>query len=139
METEKLYKLVDELNIKLDFFPLPLNKSMAVNLDNRCYIALDPSAVITPSQERVCLAHELGHCDTGSFYNVYSPFDLRTKHELRADRWAIEKLIPLRELKAAIKQGCSDTASLAEHFSVTEDFIGKALKYYSENSKHGTL
>ena len=47
METEKLYKLVEELDIKLDFFPLPLNKSMAVNLDNRYYIALDPTAVIS--------------------------------------------------------------------------------------------
>lgn len=133
METEKLYKLVDELNIKLDFFPLPLNKSMAINLDNNYYIALDPNAIITPSEERVCLAHELGHCDTGSFYNVYSPFDLRTKHEQKADKWAIEKLIPLSELKTAIKQGCSDSAQLAEHFSVTQDFINKAIKYYSGN------
>ena len=133
METEKLYKLVEELDIKLDFFPLPLNKSMAVNLDNRYYIALDPTLAFTPSQERVCLAHELGHCNTGSFYNVYSPFDLRTKHELRADKWAIEKLIPLSELKKAIKRGCTDTTALAEHFSVTEDFIDKALKYYAEN------
>lgn len=134
METEKLYKLVEELNIKLDFFPLPLNKSMAVNLDNRYYIALDPTAVITPSVERVCLAHELGHCNTGSFYNAYSPFDLRTKHELRADRWAIEKLVPLEELKKAIKKGYADNTSLADYFSVTEDFIGKALKYYSANN-----
>ncbi len=133
METEKLYKLAEELDIKLDFFPLPLNKSIAVNLDNRCYIAMDPRAVITPAEERVCLAHEIGHCDTGSFYNIYSPFDLRTKHEQRADKWAINKLIPLCELKAAMKQGCLDTAALADHFSVTEDFIKKAIKYYTGN------
>jgi len=34
------------------------------------------------------LAHELGHCECGAFYNRYSPFDLVGKHERRADCWA---------------------------------------------------
>ena len=132
MKTEKLYKIAEELDIRLDFFPLPFNKSVAVSLNDRCYIALDPRYVSTPARERVCLAHELGHCETGSFYNAYSPFDLREKHDQKADKWAIQKLVPLNELKTALKEGCADTAALADHFSVTEDFIDKALKYYAD-------
>ncbi|MBE6797723.1 MAG: ImmA/IrrE family metallo-endopeptidase [Ruminococcaceae bacterium] len=132
MKTEKLYKIAEELNIRLDFFPLPLNKSVAVSLNDRYYIALDPREVTSPARERVCLAHELGHCETGSFYNAYSPFDVRAKHEQKADKWAIEKLVPLSELKTALKEGYADNAALADHFSVTEDFIDKALKYYAD-------
>ena len=32
------------------------------------------------------LAHELGHCEYGGFYNRYSQFDIRAKAERRADK-----------------------------------------------------
>ena len=75
------------------------------------------------------LAHELGHCETGAFYNEYSKFDIRAKHERRANKWAIKKLIPEDELKEACTF-CYNRYELAEHFGVTEDFMQKALDYY---------
>ncbi|MCI7650223.1 MAG: hypothetical protein SO436_09695 [Oscillospiraceae bacterium] len=54
------------------------------------------------------MAHELGHCITGSFYNVYAVCDLRAKHERRADKWAIKKLVPRDKLKNAINSGFSE-------------------------------
>ena len=65
------------------------------------------------------LAHELGHCETGSFYNRYAKLDLRQKHENRADKWAIQHLIPVEELDEAVADGYTDLPSLAEHFCVT--------------------
>lgn len=129
MKTENLYNLMDEDEITLDYFPLPENKALCMQMGNRCFIALDPKFLGTAA-ERVCLAHELGHCNTGSFYNLYSPLDVRQKHENRADKWAINALIPEKELNEAIKRGCRDIYSLAEYFCVTEDFIDKALKLY---------
>ncbi len=131
MKTEKLYKLADEQNITLDYFPLPQNKSLCVQMDDKYFIALDP-LFFGSAAERVCLAHELGHCSTGSFYNLYSSLDVREKHENRADKWAINVLIPEKELNKAIKHGCRDISSLAEHFCVTEDFVDKALKLYGK-------
>ena len=81
------------------------------------------------------LAHEIGHCETGSFYNVFSSFDNRQRHENRADVWAIKKLIPKDELKKAVKHGYSEIWELADYFDVTEDLICKAISWY----KYGNL
>lgn len=132
MRTEALYRIAKKDNITLDVFALPECKSLCVNMDNRFFIAIDPKVLSRNSEERVCLAHELGHCRTGSFYNLYSALDIRQKHENRADKWAINCLIPENELNKAISRGCHDVCSLAEHFCVTEDFVKKALKLYKK-------
>lgn len=130
MRTETLYKIAKKENIKLDIFDLPQSKSVCVNVDDRLFIAIDPTVLKSNRDERVCLAHELGHCKTGSFYNFYSGLDVRQKHENRADKWAINCLVPEKELNRAISDGCHDVSSLADYFCVTEDFIKKALKLY---------
>ena len=45
---------------------------------------------------------------TGSFYNLYSKFDIRSQHEYRADKWAIEKYLPFDELVSVIKHGITE-------------------------------
>lgn len=125
MKTEKLYKIAEENNIKLDYFPLPENKSVCVKYGEAFFIGID--AQLTRADERVCLAHELGHCQTSAFYNIYSPLDIRQKHENRADKWAVACLIPKADLLKAIKAGHSEPSELAEFFCVTEDFIKKAI------------
>ena len=101
------------------------------DLDN-CYIGLNPLMIDTTAEEKVLLAHELGHCMTGAFYNQYSKLDIREKHERRADKWAIKKLIPVDELKRAVKSGRESRYELAEYFNVTEDFMQKAMEYYRD-------
>ncbi len=132
METEKLYKIATENGITLDFYPMPKAISAAVNLSGRYFVAIDPVVMGNTALERVCLAHELGHCQTGSTYNIYSPLDVRGKHERRADKWAVDALISKDELEKAIKNGYRDIPALAEHFSVTEDFMKKAIEIYKK-------
>ena len=86
-------------------------------------------------QERVHLSHELGHCLTGSFYSIHTAVDSRQRHENRADKWAVKKLIPVDELDAAVANGCSEIWELADRFGVTEQFMRKAVCYYV----HGNL
>lgn len=128
MKTESLYKLAKKNNIKVEFFPLPLNKSVCVAAGKNEYIGLDNT--LSNADERVCLAHELGHCQAGGLYNIYSPLDIRSKHEKKANRWAIIKLIPKKELMAAVKNGENDIEALAERFGVTSEFMQKAIEYY---------
>ncbi len=135
MKTENLYKIADEQDITLDYFPLPENRALCMQMGDKCFIALDPM-FIGSAAERVCLAHELGHCNTGSFYNLYSSLDIRQKHENRADKWAINFLIPEKELEKALKHGIRDINSLAEYFSVTEEFVRKALQLYRKIEKN---
>lgn len=95
-----------------------------------CYIGMDPFQIETDAEERVHLAHELGHCETGSFYNVYSPLDIREKQEQKADRWAVARLVPAEEFERVLECGTVEIWELAEYFNVTEDFILKAAEIY---------
>ena len=95
--------------------------------DQHCYIAMDPFKVSSSADEFCKGLHEIGHCDTGSFYNRETPFDIRQKHENIADKRAIELCISADELHAAQENGYTEIWELAEHFGVTEDIMRKAI------------
>lgn len=128
METTKLYEIAERDGITVDRFDLLKNRSVSVKCEDSMYVAIDNN--MTRAEEKVCLAHELGHCETFSFYNIYSPLDIRGKHENRANCWAIKKLIPKYQYKKALKSGYDNVYSLAEYFGVTTDFMLKAVEYY---------
>ena len=95
------------------------------------FIGIDDKVMQTRAEERVHLAHELGHCMTGAFYSLYSPIDNRGYVERKANVYAIKKLINEDELKKIIKKYNDISVwELAEHFEVTEDFMRMALEYY---------
>lgn len=131
MTLTTLYDIAICDNIEVYSFDLKQCESLSVYYDGECFIGIDPFKVQNESDEKVKLAHELGHCETGAFYNVYAKLDIRAKHERRADKWAIKKLVPEDELKEACKI-CTNRWELAEYFGVTEDFMQKAMDYYSK-------
>ena len=136
MELGALYDLAEQENIEVIRFPMAITGSMSVMDDNgACYIGMDDAVRDGGIQERVHLIHELGHCVTGSFYNRYAAIDSRQRHENRADKWAVKKLIPVEALDDAIAEGCTEVWELAERFGVTEEFVRKAVCYHV----HGNL
>ena len=131
-----LFAYAREQGIEVDWFPMKRAESLSVPLGDGIYgIAIDPSKVRSNSDLTHKLAHELGHCMTGSFYNRYSTFDCRQRHEIRADKWAIQKLIPVDALDDAVAHGCTEIWELAEYFGVPESFMRSAICYYV----HGNL
>ena len=131
METEALYDFAKQQNIEVIPFPMPENNSMSIMTDNGdCFIGIDPRIQNGSIQERVHLSHEIGHCVTGSFYNIYAAIDSRQRHENKADKWAIQYLIPVEELDDAVAHGVTEFWELAEQFGVTEEFAKKAVCYY---------
>lgn len=131
MELLELYQLADEEHIPVYSFDLPQTHSLSLmNNDGSCAVAIDPFGLNSTKDETIRLAHELGHCITGSFYNRYSKFDIKEKSEYKANKWAIKKLIPKDKLQAAFEQGYTEPWTLAEYFNVTEEFIIKAVNYY---------
>ena len=130
MEIQALYDLARQQNIEVFGFSLPETGSMSVMEDGRCFIGMDASVKDGAAQERVHLGHEIGHCVTGSFYNRYAAIDCRQRHENRANKWAVQALIPVDALDDAIADGCTEVWELAERFQVTEDFVRKAVCYY---------
>ena len=131
MELLELYQLADEEHIPVYSFDLPQTHSLSLmNNDGSCAVAIDPFGLNSTKDETIRLAHELGHCITGSFYNRYSDFDIKEKSEYKANKLAIKKLIPKDELQAAFKQGYTEPWTLAEYFNVTEEFVIMAVNYY---------
>lgn len=125
-----LYALAEADSIKVDCFSLDNCQSISIQDSNgNCYIGIDPMKLESSKEEKVKLAHELGHCVTGAFYNRYSSCDIRGKHEQTANRWAVKKLVPKAELVRLLKKGFARW-ELAEHFEVTEDFINLAIRMY---------
>lgn len=134
-QLKQLYRFAEKRNIDVVNFSLPETVSMSLQSpEGICYIAMDPH-LPSEAAERVHLSHELGHCVTGSFYCRQARQDLRQRHENRADKWAIRKLIPAGELDDAVAAGHTDLWDLAEYFGVTEPFMRKAVSLYT----HGNL
>ncbi len=131
-----LYQAAEEMGVEVVWFPLWADRSLAVELpDGTQAVALDPWKMETLAQETTCLAHELGHCSTGSFYDPHAALDVRRRHENRADKWAIARLVPRAAFQRALSAGCDSIPALAEHFGVTEGLMRKAACWYL----HGNL
>lgn len=131
MEILDLYDFAKQQNIEVLQYPMCENGSMSIMDDNgSCYIGMDQSVQDGNIQERVHLAHEIGHCATGSFYSIHTAIDCRQRHENKADKWAVQHLIPVEDLDTAVANGCTEIWELAELFGVTEQFMRKAVCYY---------
>ncbi len=130
-----LYSLAEEQGYKVDCFHINASPSLSIHENNNYFIAIDPMQLNSHAEELVLLAHETGHCETGSFYNRHSPLDIRSRHEVRADRWAIKKLVPKNELDEAVSKGYKTLWELADYFDVTNQFMEKAIHYYKNISQ----
>jgi len=103
------------------------------------WIAIDPRKYRDKIEFKCDLAHEIGHCETGAFYNIYSPYDLKSKCEYKANKRAVEILMPFDEVVEAMHHGYKTAWALAGLFEVTQEFAEMALKIYEgklvENSE----
>ena len=129
---QEFYRIAEQQNISVDLFPLQVREALSV-MDScgDCHIAIDPGKLKGEPDERAKLAHELGHCLTGAFYNRYSDFDCRQRHENKADKWAICAVVTEEELDEAVAEGRCTIWDLAEHFGVPEELMKKAVCWYT--------
>ena len=131
MQTNDLYQLAEEHNHDVVTMHLKESSAFAIEDDNHvCHIAI--SDKLSGIEEKEALAHELGHCENGGFYNYYSPYEIRSKCEAKANRWSYFHLIPFDKLREAINKGCSSIWELAEHFDVSPEFAANTLRFYIE-------
>lgn len=133
MTLEDLQDIADEDGIEIITADFPECESMSVLTDTgECFIGMD-NRQNSNAEELVRTAHELGHCETGAFYNRYSKFDVIGKQERKADKWAALKLLPPMELIKLLR--CEDISiwEIAEHFNVTEEFAKRAIDIYIQS------
>ena len=127
-----LYDIAEENEISVMTAECPNCKAISLlSPSGKCYIGMDYKAIKTEREERQYLAHDIGHCVKGAFYNPYSPFSLIEQQEHRADKQAIAYLIPQDEFEKALKQGYSPQ-ELCEYFDVDIKYIRLAFWEYCD-------
>lgn len=135
----ELYRLAEGARIGVDRFPLGSVEALSLqDGSGRCHIALDPAQLRGTADEKRKLAHELGHCATGSFYTRACRFELPGRCENRAEKWAIKKLVPKDELCEAYLEGVTAAWELAERFGVPESFMRRVMAYYGPVADSGS-
>jgi hypothetical protein len=128
-----LYKIAEEACIPVVCVTMASQlECFAVLLpEDGVVIAMDPEKVHGQGDEKYKLAHELGHSLTGAFYSSATPMDEKGRAEQRADRWAIECLLPFPALEEAVASGRTQLYDLAEFFQLPQAFLEKAIAYYT--------
>lgn len=126
-----LYDVAEKNGIVIDEFRMDRNLSFSImDSDGDCFIAIDPTKLESYQQEKIVLGHEIGHCQTGSFYNSYSPFDVRRKRENQADRWMFQALVTKKDLSEAVENGFQEVWELSELFDVPPEIMARICHWY---------
>lgn len=108
------------------------SKAKGLCKGNRIGISIKLS---TDKEKKCILAEELGHYYTTSG-NILDQTKIKNrKQELRARKWAYDKLIGLTRIIDAYKNGMRDRYELSEYLNVTEDFLEESILYYK--NKYG--
>lgn len=95
------------------------------------WVGLNPSKMIRSEiLEKVCLAHEIGHCETGTIHTNDTPVLVLKWYERRAWRSAFNRLVPEKKIKKAVRKGIYEVWDLADHFDVPDWFMYHAICYY---------
>jgi Zn-dependent peptidase ImmA (M78 family) len=124
---EKLLCEAEKERIEINYLPLR-GKTKGLYCDG--FIALNKSLTTTP--EKTCiLAEELGHYYT-SYGNIIGlSKTANRKQEIRARRWAVKRLVPLKSIIQAYEAGCRNMFEVAEYIGVTEEFLIRAFEAYN--------
>jgi len=93
-------------------------------------IGYDPGQMQNQADACVHVAHELGHCVRGAFYNDSTPLQTRARQEWKAAKWSYRFLLPKEVLLQACREPDISPEEIAERFNVTVEFLLQALAFY---------
>ena len=87
--------------------------------------------------EKACiLAEEIGHYYTTTG-NILDQRDTNNrKQEMKARKWAVDKMISIEDLFRATEQPCRNLFEIAEYLEVTEEFLLEALEVFKKRYGH---
>lgn len=135
MNKAELYKYAKDENIKVKKMNFEIDewKGQCSYNTSKCIIYLNAN-LNNDIQEKCVLAHEIGHYKKGIICNdllstYYKNILTRSINDFRANKWAVNKLIPLEQFKRFIGTNIS-LYEASEIFGVTENFVKLAFYIY---------
>lgn len=129
MTLDRLFEIANELGIEID--DVPMRELQAVSYPEK-WIAIDRRKFKDDTEYKCALAHEIGHCETGSFYRIGTYEHDRDLNEHLANRYAAELLLPLSELLRTMHGGTLFGPILARMYDVTREFADMVLDLYDQ-------
>lgn len=87
--------------------------------------------------EKACvLAEEIGHYYTtvGNILNQKNTEN--RKQEIKARKWAVDKMLTIKDVFEATEHPCSNLFEIAEYLEVTEEFLLEALEIFKKRYGH---
>lgn len=127
---DRLLQIARDEGILVEAFPISFAKALLAETSLGYCIALDPFQIRSVAEEVCLLAHELGHCLTGSLYGIDASPQSIGRCEHRATAWAARTLCPPEKLRHALATDCRTPWELAEELSLPEPLIAFALGLY---------
>lgn len=134
---KKLIELYRQLHDEGAFFferKLPISfedkKSAVLKLDDDFAVFMDTERIETIAEETELVAHECGHVATGTTHAVCSPLDLVEKHEYKANKWAVHRVLPMEDIQRAVRAGFVEPWEIAEELGRTEQFVRLSIEIY---------
>jgi len=124
---EELLKETEEEGIEVIQLPLH-EKTKGLYCDGT--IALNKN-IPTTSEKTCVLAEELGHYYTTVGNIIDTTYINNRKQEVKARRWAIKQLVPLKSIIQAFEARCRNMYEMAEYIGVTEEFLCEAFTTYN--------
>lgn len=129
-----MYDCLSKQGVGLYVWDLGQQKAATLEMGGDYAMAVDFDNIDSLAEETVVVYHEAGHIMTGATHKVASSQDLIERHENKAWKWAVEHLISADELNSAVAAGHTEIWDLAEQFGVTEEFMRKAVCYYTNGN-----
>lgn len=117
----------------INIFPFGISdvKAVTIEVDNRYGIFVNHNEISNTDEEFCVLAHEYGHCKSGTTHKLNSSFSLICQHEYRADRQSIIDLLPVSKIQEAIQNGSQTLYEIADFVDMPEVFVSKAIQHYT--------
>jgi hypothetical protein len=131
MDLNKIYEKLDRDNIRIFPFGVDGIKAVTIEVDDIYGIFLNKNEIESSDEEFCVLAHEYGHCKSGSTHKLYSPFDVICRHEYRADRKSISDFLPFEKIVTALENGCQTIYEVSNYLDMPEEFVSKAIRHYT--------
>lgn len=130
---DDVYKKIDDKNIELFTRCLKSCDAVTVEVNKEYGIFIDQTQLKDKSDEFMALAHEYGHCATGTTHKLSSPCQSIDQHEYRANRAAVHELLPYEKLMKAVAYDSSSIWSIAEYLNMPEKFVKMAIEVYKRD------
>lgn len=132
----QVYNQIDNDNIKVFDYKIPFRcPAVTIEIDGNYGIFVDYGQIDTEDDEFMTMAHEWGHCKTGTTHPIGIDDVIIRKHEYKANRQAVLTFLPFNRLLDAFRSGCKFPFEIAEHLELPENFITMALEHYKAMGK----